>query len=52
VRAELDGSKQPLQDVLKRLNPAWNLVGRVHYAGARKLDRACAQHDEAMRSCT
>jgi non-specific serine/threonine protein kinase len=31
VRAELDGSKQPLQDVLKRLNPAWNLVGRVHF---------------------
>jgi superfamily II DNA or RNA helicase len=31
VRAELDGSEQPLQDFLKRLNPAWNLVGRVHF---------------------
>ena len=31
LRAELDASKQPLQDFLKRLNPAWNLVGRVHF---------------------
>ena len=30
-RAELKQSKQPLQDFLKRLHPAWNLVGRVHF---------------------
>ena len=28
-RAEL--KQQPLQDFLKRLHPAWNLVGRVHF---------------------
>ena len=30
-RAELKQSRQPLQDFLKRLHPAWNLVGRVHF---------------------
>ena len=30
-RAELKQSKQSLQDFLKRLHPAWNLVGRVHF---------------------
>ena len=30
-RAELKHSKQSLQDFLKRLHPAWNLVGRVHF---------------------
>ena len=30
-RAELRQSKQSLQDFLKRLHPAWNLVGRVHF---------------------
>ncbi len=30
-RAELAESKLPLQDFLKRSNPAWNLVGRVHF---------------------
>ena len=30
-RAELEQSKQTLQDFLKRLHPAWNLVGRVHF---------------------
>ena len=30
-RAALAASKQPLQDFLKARNPAWNLVGRVHF---------------------
>jgi SNF2-related domain/SNF2 Helicase protein/Helicase conserved C-terminal domain len=30
-RAELSGSKAPVQDFLKRKNPAWNVVGRVHF---------------------
>ncbi|OGA30894.1 MAG: hypothetical protein A3G80_04430 [Betaproteobacteria bacterium RIFCSPLOWO2_12_FULL_62_13b] len=30
-RAELKQSKQSLQDFLRRLHPAWNLVGRVHF---------------------
>ena len=30
-RAELEQSQQSLQDFLKRLHPAWNLVGRVHF---------------------
>ncbi|OGA56212.1 MAG: helicase, partial [Betaproteobacteria bacterium RIFCSPLOWO2_12_FULL_65_14] len=30
-RAELAQSKRPLQDFLKARNPAWNLVGRVHF---------------------
>jgi len=30
-RAELANSKQSLQDFLKHLHPAWNLVGRVHF---------------------
>jgi hypothetical protein len=30
-RAELKQSKLSLQDFLKRLHPAWNLVGRVHF---------------------
>jgi SNF2-related domain/SNF2 Helicase protein/Helicase conserved C-terminal domain len=30
-RAELKHSKQSLQDFLKHLHPAWNLVGRVHF---------------------
>ena len=30
-RAELKQSKQSLQDFLKHLHPAWNLVGRVHF---------------------
>lgn len=28
---ELSESKAPVQDFLKRKNPAWNLVGRVHF---------------------
>ncbi len=41
-RSELKQSKQPLQDFLKRLHPAWNLVGRVHFnlAENRKDDEA------------
>ena len=31
LRDELKQSKQPLQDFLKGLHPAWNLVGRVHF---------------------
>ena len=30
-RAELQQSKQSLQDFLKQLHPAWNLVGRMHF---------------------
>ncbi|MDO8477095.1 MAG: DEAD/DEAH box helicase [Candidatus Rokubacteria bacterium] len=30
-RAELSGSKATVQDFLKRKNPAWNVVGRVHF---------------------
>jgi non-specific serine/threonine protein kinase len=30
-RAELSGSGGPVQEFLKRLNPVWNLVGRVHF---------------------
>jgi superfamily II DNA or RNA helicase len=30
-RAEFTKSKQSLQDFLKHRNPAWNLVGRVHF---------------------
>ncbi len=41
-RAELKQSKQSLQDFLKSLHPAWNLVGRVHFnlAENRKDDEA------------
>ncbi|MSQ73295.1 MAG: DEAD/DEAH box helicase [Betaproteobacteria bacterium] len=41
-RAGLKHSKQPLQDFLKALHPAWNLVGRVHFnlAENRKDDEA------------
>jgi non-specific serine/threonine protein kinase len=41
-RARLAGSGQPVQDVLKALNPAWNLVGRVHFhlAENRKDEQA------------
>ncbi len=31
LRVELDESKKSLQDFLKSLHPAWNLVGRVHF---------------------
>jgi non-specific serine/threonine protein kinase len=31
LRTELSESKAGLQDFLKRRNPAWNLVGRVHF---------------------
>jgi non-specific serine/threonine protein kinase len=31
LHTELKESKQALQDFLKRRNPAWNLVGRVHF---------------------
>ncbi|MFN7925975.1 MAG: DEAD/DEAH box helicase [Bryobacteraceae bacterium] len=31
LRVELAESKCSVQDFLKRLNPAWNLVGRVHF---------------------
>lgn len=31
LRVELAASKQTLQDFLKTLHPAWNLVGRVHF---------------------
>jgi len=31
LHAELAASKQTLQAFLKRLNPAWNVVGRVHF---------------------
>ena len=31
LHAELAASKQTLQDFLKRLNPAWNVIGRVHF---------------------
>jgi len=39
---ELDESKTTVQDFLKRLNPAWNLVGRVHFnlAENRKDEQA------------
>src|SRR5260370_34315335 len=30
-RRELSESKCGVQDLLKRRNPAWNLVGRVHF---------------------
>ncbi len=30
-RVELTASEKPLQDFLKALHPAWNLVGRVHF---------------------
>ena len=30
-RLELSESKESVQDFLKRKNPAWNLVGRVHF---------------------
>src|SRR3989337_2526311 len=30
-RLELSQSKVSVQDFLKRLNPGWNLVGRVHF---------------------
>jgi SNF2-related domain/SNF2 Helicase protein/Helicase conserved C-terminal domain len=30
-RTELSESKTPVQDFLRRRNPAWNLVGRVHF---------------------
>ena len=29
--AELEQSRQPLQEFLKERNPAWNLIGRVHF---------------------
>ncbi|MBI4700969.1 MAG: DEAD/DEAH box helicase [Deltaproteobacteria bacterium] len=40
--AELAEAKTPLQDFLKRLNPAWNVVGRVHFnlAENRKDEQA------------
>jgi hypothetical protein len=40
--AELAESKIPLQDYLKGLNPAWNVVGRVHFnlAENRKDEQA------------
>lgn len=31
LAAELVSAQQPLQDYLKARNPAWNLVGRVHF---------------------
>ena len=31
LHAELAASKQTLQDFLKRLNPAWHVIGRVHF---------------------
>ncbi|MGQ0543992.1 MAG: DEAD/DEAH box helicase [Betaproteobacteria bacterium] len=31
LRLELSESRLPLQDFLKERNPAWNLVGRVHF---------------------
>ncbi len=31
LRAELTASGQPLQEFLKALHPAWNLVGRVYF---------------------
>ena len=41
-RLELAESKASVQDFLKRRNPAWNLVGRVHFnlAENRKDDEA------------
>ena len=41
-RTELSESKEPVQEFLKRLSPAWNLVGRVHFnlAENRKDDEA------------
>ncbi|HEY3444897.1 MAG TPA: DEAD/DEAH box helicase [Myxococcales bacterium] len=42
LRVELAESRQALQDFLKARNPAWNLVGRVHFnlAENRKDDQA------------
>ena len=31
LHAELAASKRTLQDFLRRLNPAWNVIGRVHF---------------------
>ena len=31
LRLELSESETPVEDFLKRKNPAWNLVGRVHF---------------------
>jgi superfamily II DNA or RNA helicase len=31
LRQRIAVARQPVQDVLKGLNPAWNLVGRVHF---------------------
>jgi len=40
--AELAEARTPLKDFLKRLNPAWNVVGRVHFnlAENRKDEQA------------
>ncbi len=35
LRVELAASKQTLQDFLKMLHPAWNLIGRVHLTSPR-----------------
>jgi len=32
--AERAEAKTTVEDYLKRLDPAWNVVGRVHFAGA------------------
>ncbi len=41
--AELAESKSGVQDFLKRRNPAWNLVGRVHFNVAEnRKDPRCA----------
>jgi non-specific serine/threonine protein kinase len=40
LRIELAEAKCPLQDFLKRRNPAWNLVGRVHFNLAENRDDA------------
>ena len=31
LSSELHAARVPVQDLLKRYNPAWNLVGRVHF---------------------
>jgi len=31
LHGELTASKRTLQDFLRRLNPAWNVIGRVHF---------------------
>jgi non-specific serine/threonine protein kinase len=42
VETELSRSKSTVQDFLKKLNPAWNVVGRVHFnlAQNRKDEQA------------